>query len=207
MGVLRNIIFEPPIPSSKKRAMERIGYGGDAVLNKVALRLSSPLCPSTWQKIGSLPDLSQRDPSIFLWTNMHSVLGAQILVGFISGSQGAYFDITFSEEELLRRAKESLRSMFPKKNFEIVAWKGTRWLSDPYSRGSYSFENGASTLEDRLELFRPIDHRIYFAGEATHPVHYGTVHGALISGEQAAAAVHNRYCCHRDLIPSTPWNR
>ena len=31
--------------------------------------------------------------------------------------------------------------------------------------------------------------RVFFAGEATEPVEYGTVHAALWSGEQAAEAI------------------
>ena len=36
---------------------------------------------------------------------------------------------------------------------------------------------------------RPLGRRVYFAGEATEPVEYGTVHAALWSGEQAAEAI------------------
>jgi len=36
---------------------------------------------------------------------------------------------------------------------------------------------------------RPLGNRVFFAGEATEPVEYGTVHAALWSGEQTAEAV------------------
>ena len=35
-------------------------------------------------------------------------------------------------------------------------------------------------------LAKPIENRIFFAGEATSPVHYATVHGAIESGYRAA---------------------
>ena len=38
-------------------------------------------------------------------------------------------------------------------------------------------------------LAQPIGRQIYFAGEATEPQHYATVHGAFLSGERAAAEI------------------
>ena len=35
-------------------------------------------------------------------------------------------------------------------------------------------------------LAKPIENRIFFAGEATNPIHYATVHGAIESGYRAA---------------------
>ena len=35
-------------------------------------------------------------------------------------------------------------------------------------------------------LAKPIENRIFFAGEATNSIHYATVHGAIESGYRAA---------------------
>ena len=55
-------------------------------------------------------------------------------------------------------------------------------------RGSYSFQNPASQVAGLgpETLAKPIENRIFFAGEATSPVHYATVHGAMESGYRAA---------------------
>jgi monoamine oxidase len=50
-----------------------------------------------------------------------------------------------------------------------------------------------STREDRLALARPIDDRVFWAGEATEPDYFGTVHGAVLSGWRAAAEMVKRY--------------
>ena len=83
----------------------------------------------------------------------------------------------------------SLRAMFGPDIPEPEAMLYPRWLSDPWSRGGYSYPGVGSDPEDRAVHARPLGRRVYFAGEATEPVEYGTVHAALWSGEQAAEAV------------------
>jgi monoamine oxidase len=64
----------------------------------------------------------------------------------------------------------------------------TRWASDPWSLGSYSAVPIGASPTDRLRLgesFGPI----HVAGEATSTEAPATVHGALASGERAAAEV------------------
>ena len=61
------------------------------------------------------------------------------------------------------------------------------WQSDPLSRGAYSYAlAGGLTAADAMT--QPVDQTLYFAGEHTaNDGHWGTVHGALASGERAAA--------------------
>ena len=40
--------------------------------------------------------------------------------------------------------------------------------------------------EDRATLAKPIDNKLFFAGEATHTHFLGTVHGAYETGMRAA---------------------
>ncbi|MGZ3403082.1 MAG: flavin monoamine oxidase family protein [Phenylobacterium sp.] len=61
----------------------------------------------------------------------------------------------------------------------------THWAGDPYALGSYSHALPGH-MGDRAELARPVDGRIFFAGEATHRTFYSTVHGAWLSGQRAA---------------------
>ena len=58
-----------------------------------------------------------------------------------------------------------------------------RWGRDPYALGCYSFMGVGCTAEDVEALGRPLDTgSLFFAGEATHPRHPSTVHGAFMSG-------------------------
>jgi polyamine oxidase len=72
----------------------------------------------------------------------------------------------------------------PEPNDAIV----TRWRHDPFARGSYSHLAIGASPADRATLGRPSQRR-YFAGEAVHPEFPATVHGALLSGREAARQV------------------
>ncbi|MFN8829208.1 MAG: flavin monoamine oxidase family protein [Labrys sp. (in: a-proteobacteria)] len=64
----------------------------------------------------------------------------------------------------------------------------THWGLEPTILGAFSaaVPGGAAR---RLDLARPLGDRLYFAGEATSVTAFGTVHGAWLEGERAAAAV------------------
>lgn len=63
----------------------------------------------------------------------------------------------------------------------------TQWCADPLFRGSYSHalpgHHGA-----RAELVRPVEDRLFFAGEACHSTDFSTAHGAYETGIAAAEA-------------------
>jgi monoamine oxidase len=60
------------------------------------------------------------------------------------------------------------------------------WRADRFSLGAYTWV-AAGALPAVEKLTRPIDNTIFIAGEATDTEgHWGTVHGAIASGERAA---------------------
>ncbi|GAB5449130.1 flavin monoamine oxidase family protein [Gymnodinialimonas sp.] len=65
----------------------------------------------------------------------------------------------------------------------------TNWSRDPFTLGSYSFVANGARRRDSRALAAPIDGRIFFAGEATHPNYNSTVHAAYETGAIAAEAV------------------
>lgn len=60
------------------------------------------------------------------------------------------------------------------------------WRTDPYALGSYSYLAVGSTPQDRVTIAEPVNGRLFFAGEALHSGHPATVHGAHMSGIEAA---------------------
>jgi hypothetical protein len=63
------------------------------------------------------------------------------------------------------------------------------WRSDPFCRGAYSYAL-AGGGDAAQELAAPVANTLFFAGEATDCAgHNGTVHGAVASGQRAAAEI------------------
>ncbi len=120
---------------------------------------------------------------------MSEETGLPILLSFSNGATAARLDRSASDEEVkkspCRRCARCSATTFPSPK----ACSIPRWLSDPWSRGGYSYPGLGSTPEDRETYARPLGNRVFFAGEATEPVEYGTVHAALWSGEQTAEAL------------------
>lgn len=59
------------------------------------------------------------------------------------------------------------------------------WDHDPWIAGCYAAAK-PGRFAARAELARPIENRLFFAGEAAHDRYMGDVHGAHLSGEAAA---------------------
>jgi monoamine oxidase len=64
----------------------------------------------------------------------------------------------------------------------------SRWVYDPLATGSYSHALPGHA-GDRAILAAPVDDKLFFAGEATHPHFFSTAHGAFESGVRAAKEV------------------
>jgi monoamine oxidase len=64
----------------------------------------------------------------------------------------------------------------------------THWARDPWALGSYSHALPGRAA-DRAILAEPVESRLFFAGEATHPHFFSTAHGAWQSGARAAEEV------------------
>ncbi len=64
----------------------------------------------------------------------------------------------------------------------------TAWAGDPWTRGSYSAALPGQGRQ-RAELARPIDDRLFFAGEATSTEFHATAHGAYLSAVDAMRQV------------------
>jgi hypothetical protein len=76
----------------------------------------------------------------------------------------------------------------------------TSWSVDPYARGAYTFIAAGATPADIRTLQEPLGDSVFFAGEATSAEHWGTAHGAYLSGLREAARISGT---HSVLPPKT----
>jgi monoamine oxidase len=206
VGLLRAGLpaLDPPPPEDQRIAIGRLGYGA-GVLGKIYLRFPRRFWPERPKWFGRLPDSPERRGTFNTWVSHEQETGRPILLSFSNGATAARLDRTASDAEVKGVAMASLRKMFGADIPEPEAMLYPRWLSDPWSRGGYSYPGVGSAPEDRPIHARPLGGRVYFAGEATEPVEYGTVHAALWSGEQAAEAIFRAATGAAATRDARPW--
>lgn len=92
------------------------------------------------------------------------------------------------KQALIEFATTKLHNAFPNAFIpEIINAQATSWGNDPYAYGSFANIPLGASGQDMINLALPVDDKILFAGEATFPLHYSTVHGALKSGRREYA--------------------
>ncbi len=206
LGLLRAGLptFDPLPPEDQLRAIGRMGYGA-GVLGKIYLRFPRRFWPDQPKWFGRLPDAPDRRGTFNTWVSHHHETGLPILLSFANGATAARLDRSATEVEAVAAAMDSLRKMFGQDIPEPEAVAYPRWLSDPWSRGGYSYPGVGSAAEDRQTHARPLGDRVFFAGEATEPVEYGTVHAALWSAEQTAEALFRKVTGQPPSRTMRPW--
>jgi monoamine oxidase len=177
LGVLKagTITFDPPLSEAKRAAIARLGFG---VLDKVVLAFDAPFWP---QKADVLGLVGAQQPVPVLVNGLSFDAGA-VLVGLRGGSAARRGE-TLSDQQNADDLRRALRAPAP--TGRLV----TRWAADPYARGSYSFLAVGSSPDDQEALAEPASDRVLFAGEATQPEHFATVHGAYLSGVREAQRI------------------
>ena len=177
LGVLKSgtIAFEPPLPATKRRAIERLGFG---LLDKIVLAFDEPFWPESPDMLG----LVGRQRPVNDLVNGLSFAGTPLLVG-IRGGAAARLGEALSDQDAVGDVLAALHARQP------TGVLVTRWAEDPYARGSYSFLAVGSSPADQRALAEPVNERLFFAGEATHEDFSATVHGAYMSGVREAERI------------------
>ena len=199
------IRFTPELPSAKQAALQAIGFGGDGVLNKVFMRFAAPFWNPQQSRLIGLPDAITGRGAYNTWFNLEEFNQAPILLSFSNGLIGAQLDRAADDDTIFAVAMARLQTMFGPTVPEPAAFLVTRWLSDPWARGSYSYSKVGTTAEHRRIYAQPVGKQLYFAGEAAAPDHYGTVHAALLAGAAAARQLTADHLGVAGDFANAPW--
>ncbi|XP_059471126.1 spermine oxidase-like [Neocloeon triangulifer] len=200
LGVLKEqaqSLFTPSLPQYKMNAIKGLAIG---CVNKIYLSF-----PHKWwhdKAPGFCFFWSNADDDLPLHKKWHrGVFGffpvssaPNVLCGWMIGEMARYAE-TLPDEEVQNGCMELLQRYLGKQ-YAVVDCTGIKrstWYSNPHFRGSYSFRSMDTELLDTaaIHLATPLSDAngnaiVQFAGEASHPGYFSTVHGAIESGWREA---------------------
>lgn len=185
--------FSPPLPENKAQAIKRLGYGN---LNKVVMVFDQVFWDKNHMFGHVVPNSNTRgEMFLFCAAYKHPVLIA-LIAGSVANSIENIDDETI-KSRCLTVLNETFSNVSNLKHFFV-----TRWKSDPWSQGVYTYISTESTPEDFDLIAEPVSYsnqndnqvpRIFFAGEHTIRNYPATVHGAMLSGLREATNIANYY--------------
>eukprot|EP00656_Telonema_subtile_P038875 TRINITY_DN4403_c0_g1_i2.p1 TRINITY_DN4403_c0_g1~~TRINITY_DN4403_c0_g1_i2.p1 ORF type:complete len:265 (-),score=82.24 TRINITY_DN4403_c0_g1_i2:126-920(-) len=169
--------FDPPLSHRKKLAIERLGFG---VENKVLLQFADKFWPEQ-------PFIQCTDKR-FRFLNLDYYGKAGVVVGHVAPPFSMGYD-GMTDHQVAELAASVFGAMFGRAAPAVLFSSVTRWDKDPFARGSYSFAKVGSNVEEECTALGSPEGRVYFAGEACSAENMQCVHGALQSGQHAAADI------------------
>ena len=168
-----------PEPPSLSNAVNAIATGN-------ALRITFRFAEARWAKAAPHVSFIHGNVDFPVWWTAYPV-NTPVITGWAAGPRADAL-AGRPESDLKQIAIESLRKLLGGDPGEPEATWFHDWSRDPLALGAYSYvrTNGSPAAE---ALRNPVEHTIYFAGEALAGGHMGTVHGAIASGIHAAQRV------------------
>ncbi|XP_015837020.2 lysine-specific histone demethylase 1A [Tribolium castaneum] len=208
VGVLKrekDTLFQPPLPEQKLQAIEALGIAG---VMKIVLHFENEwwgdqdsIFTFLWgeEDLGNLMGELKWVQSVALVAKVPGNPG--VLVAWVTGGLIPEME-KMSEDDLLKGCVFLLEK-FLGRDYNITTpdkiLKST-WHTNGHFRGTYSYERAGFEGATRYQslLAAPLESpegkpAILFAGEASNPVHYSTVHGAIESGFREASRLIKLY--------------
>ncbi len=184
LGVLKNesVTFTPELPASKTDLMNQVKTG---YINKVFLSFDEAFWDEDMQYIGITTEEKGKYP---YFLNAKKFVPVNGLMTFGFGLYGLTIEQK-SDEEVKNDVLDVLRKVYGNDVTEPAGIVISRWSSDPFAYGSYSFANVESSPDFFDDWQNPVESKLFFAGEHTTNDYRGTAHGAYITGENAANAI------------------
>ena len=169
--------FTPDLPAWKAQAIDGLPMGAE---NKVGLYFDRDVFGpdgrgyySTWNEAGDFAKVNA------------CPMGLNLAMVFYGGRQGNWLERQ-GPAACTAYATDRVADIFGNDiRKHVVRSIPTAWHSEPWTRGSWACAKPGQA-DQREALARPVDERLFFAGEATHIGGQGTCSGAYLSGQRAA---------------------
>lgn len=193
LGVLqhREVDFSPPLPHTKQMAIDMLGF---CKFTHIYVQFPH----SFWDETMYILRASKIRGHFSCWQNMNTIYkGSNILQLSLFGDDANWVDRS-SDHMVMQEVLRYLQLLYPNTTIpEPSGFKVSRWNTDPFTRGAFSYWPTGFTTEIMKDFQAPIG-RVFFAGEHLDPLHYGFVHGAYRSGQQTAGNIIDRIESSKD---------
>ncbi|KAH8396734.1 hypothetical protein KR215_003260 [Drosophila sulfurigaster] len=204
--------FDPPLPDWKQQAIRRLGFGN---LNKVVLCFDRIFWDPNANLFGHVGSTTASRGEMFLFWSISST---PVLLALVAGMAANIVE-SVTDDIIVGRCMSVLKNIYgntsvPQPKETVV----TRWRSDQWARGSYSYVSVGSSGSDYDLLAAPVippksqePHsskepeelpRLFFAGEHTIRNYPATVHGAYLSGLREAGRIADYYLGYPEGTPA-----
>ncbi|MGA0199854.1 MAG: flavin monoamine oxidase family protein [Prochlorotrichaceae cyanobacterium] len=184
LGVLQagDVQFTPTLPKAITNGWQAVRVGR---VNKVFLEFAEPFWDKQTHYFGYFAPEKGQYP---YFLNLYPLYQFPGLVTFAVGTYAQTMEQQ-SDETIVAEILEHLETMFGQSIPTPRRVEITRWGSDRFAKGSYSYIAVGAKPKDFKQMGFPVDDRLFFAGEHTNVDYRGTAHGAYLSGVEAAEAV------------------
>ena len=206
LGVLQDgssLVFDPPLPTSKRVAIDKIGMG---LISKLVFTFPNSLTPDKnickisflWRE-EERSVLSLRYPWAAYFYSLNRIERTNSWIVWFAGEEACRVE-TLPDSELKEGISVAIELFLRRKIERPSIIRRINWGHHQFFKGSYSFNATGSSKVEREELSQPIDGatplQLLFAGEATNPTNYSTTNGAYDTGVREANRLISFYAKH-----------
>ncbi|XP_063709329.1 spermine oxidase-like [Culicoides brevitarsis] len=199
LGVLKashETLFQPQLPEKMTKAIESFNFGLE---NQIYLKFNERWWPSDKELViiwrpedkAALQLNDRWLPKIEVYAPYNN----DTLMVYVMESEKYHTD-DLTEQELIEKIMPIIRRGFQHQGWSITnptKVYHSRWYANPFVRGALSYptlkshQNGCQN-SDLAPILKSTEGKanVFFAGEATSQNYYGSVHGAIDSGVEAA---------------------
>ena len=182
LGVLKTgaIAFEPPLSTERTQLINRMGF---SAFEKAFITLDKPV------DLGALNVSVAGDNPWCNLINLSEVAGKPAVLAYCGGDDARKAS-SASEAQNRDWLLANVRAATGDDSVKATGFRMSRWLTDPFALGSYSYPRFGSEPGDNEALGGMESKGLYFAGEACSKFP-STVHGAFESGISTAKLIGN----------------
>lgn len=186
LGVLKkNIItFTPALPATKRTAIEKVGMN---CVNKFLLTWDKAFWDDV-QYLSYTPEVRDKFNYFVNVNKFHPTANALMTFAYAAYARQTE---TMSDAQVVAAIMEHLRDMYGSATPAPKNMLRTRWGSNEYTYGAYSFTAVGTEMRHFDDLAASVSDRLFFAGEHTEVDYFSTVHGAYQSGLREAKNILN----------------